>query len=164
MMYPAANTTTPPPAINSIDLDQSDFSRTCFIMKSRAVSSDIAPHKSEATNNIGATRNLILRSSSIDTPPWRDAMTKISGTIGQDHTASDRGRLSGRSSAPHASRACPPGSLRLPCILRPSAHGAISDSSAETVVVVTSANCCFSDSALRHHLAAVAAPRSLFRS
>jgi len=45
-----------------------------------------------------------------------------------------------------------------------SAHGAISDSSAETVVVVTSANCCFSDSALRHHLAAVAAPRSLFRS
>jgi hypothetical protein len=34
------------------------------------------------------------------------------------------------------------------------AHGAISDSSAETVVAETGANCCFSDSTLRHHLAA----------
>src|SRR5258708_1533181 len=155
MMYPAANTTTPPPAINSIDLDQSDFSRTCFIMKSRAVSSDIAPHKSEATNNIGATRNLILRSSSIDTPP----MARCDDKDFRHHRARPHGKRQRAAFGPLFRPAREP---CLPAWLSPasvhssaSAHGAISDSSAETVVVVTSANCCFSDSALRHHLAAV---------
>src|SRR5690348_7894511 len=54
----------PPPAISPISLDQSGFLKACSI-KSRAAWSSNAPHINEAINRVGATTNLIRRSSSM---------------------------------------------------------------------------------------------------
>src|SRR5262249_32154834 len=81
-----------PAATSSInDLDNSDFARIP-LTNSRAVGSDKAPIKSEATNNAGATRNLILRSSSIGGGATHIAETPHGirpAIVRQQHTAID---------------------------------------------------------------------------
>src|SRR5579862_6327340 len=68
IMYPATNTTKPPPAINPITLGQSGSPNVCD-QNVELVRSSHAPHKIEATNRAGATRSLILRISSIYRAP-----------------------------------------------------------------------------------------------